>query len=157
VNAGRLSVSTGTWSGEPTTYAHLWLRCDGAGGACRPLPASTSDTYSVIPADVGSTLRVQEIADNRGGPGQPVVSAPTPVVVAAHPAQTTYVLTRAAAISRVKTYLRRRYRATRIGVTCRRSSPSRLRCRAGYGRRVRRSVSVEAYRNRSGVHVSRRA
>ncbi|MGE0879793.1 MAG: PHB depolymerase family esterase, partial [Acidimicrobiia bacterium] len=77
-----LTSSTGTWSGSPTAYAYQWLRCNAAGASCTNV-GTNANTYALVAADVGSTMRVQVTASNAGGPGVGVQSAPTGVVVAA--------------------------------------------------------------------------
>jgi hypothetical protein len=77
-----LSASTGTWSNSPTAYAYQWGRCDSAGANCAALPGATAQTYTVGPADVGSTLQVAVTASNAGGPST-AASAPTAVVQSA--------------------------------------------------------------------------
>jgi hypothetical protein len=60
-----LTASSGTWSGtQPITYAYQWRRCDGAGDNCADLAGATQSTYSLVPADAGSTLRVRVTASN---------------------------------------------------------------------------------------------
>ena len=63
----RLTASRGTWSGsQPLTIALQWHRCDAQGENCQPLGLS-GDTYTVIPFDVGKTLRVVITASNSAG------------------------------------------------------------------------------------------
>ena len=60
-----LSATRGTWSGSPT-LALQWQRCDAQGQNCADLGLS-GDTYTVIPFDIGKTLRVQITASNSAG------------------------------------------------------------------------------------------
>jgi hypothetical protein len=62
-----LSVSTGTWSGSPTSYAYQWERCNSAGEACANVSGATVATYKLAAVDVGHTLRVVVTAGNAGG------------------------------------------------------------------------------------------
>ena len=80
-----LTATTGSWSNSPTSYGYQWRRCDTAGAACTDIASATAATYLVQAADIGSTLRVQVIASNAGGPSAPATSAQTTVVTAAPP------------------------------------------------------------------------
>ena len=74
-----LTAGTGTWTGNPTSFAFQWQRCDATGAACTGIPGATSGTYLVADADRGSTLRVAVTAQNAVGSAT-AVSAPTAVV-----------------------------------------------------------------------------
>ena len=78
-----LSASTGTWSGSPTSYAYQWSRCNSSGASCVDLGGATNPSYLLVAADLGSTLRVRVTASNAAGPGAPVTSVQSAVVVAA--------------------------------------------------------------------------
>lgn len=66
--AGRtLTVSNGTWSGSPTTYAYQWLRCDAALSSCAAIEGATAATYDVGSADVDRRLRARVTATNADG------------------------------------------------------------------------------------------
>lgn len=60
-----LTASRGNWTGSPT-LALQWMRCDAQGENCVDLGLS-GDTYSVIPVDVGKTMRVRVTALNSAG------------------------------------------------------------------------------------------
>jgi len=76
-----LSASTGSWSGtQPIGYAYQWQRCDPSGANCTPV-GSASSTYTLAPADVGSTIVVAVTASNSIGSGT-TMSAATAVVQA---------------------------------------------------------------------------
>ena len=77
VEGAQLAEFPGAWTNSPSTFADQWLRCDGSGANCNPVPGATGSTYSLTSADVGAAIRVQEIATNSGGPSSPAVSAPT--------------------------------------------------------------------------------
>ena len=63
-----LSGSTGSWVGDqPITYTYRWLRCDGAGNACKEIGGETDASYRVVQNDVGKTLRLRVIAHNSRG------------------------------------------------------------------------------------------
>ncbi|MEA2198931.1 MAG: alpha-galactosidase, partial [Solirubrobacteraceae bacterium] len=75
-----LTASPGSWSQGPTSYKYQWLRCNGAGGACAPIPAAIESSYTLVAADVGHKLRVRTGAANITGPGAPLTSRATTVV-----------------------------------------------------------------------------
>ena len=75
-----LTATTGTWTEGPTGFAYQWQRCDAKGANCTSISLATAQTYSVAPADVGSTLRVAVTASNAVGPSAPASSAQTLVV-----------------------------------------------------------------------------
>ena len=75
----KLTASTGTWTGSPTSYAYGWSRCDANGDACTAIGGETASTYTVQSADVGHTLRVTVTAANADGSASST-SAPTGVV-----------------------------------------------------------------------------
>jgi large repetitive protein len=67
-----LTASSGKWSGtEPILFEYEWLRCNAAGGECSQAAAASllGITYTVVPADVGHTLRVKVLAKNVAGSG----------------------------------------------------------------------------------------
>jgi hypothetical protein len=72
----------GTWTNNPTSYAYQWEDCDQQGNSCTPILGATQSTYTLSAADVGHTVRVQEIASNPSGAGQASASAQTGVVQA---------------------------------------------------------------------------
>ena len=53
-----LTATTGTWTGNPTSYSYQWEDCNTTGEACADIGAATSSTYKPTAADVGHTLRV---------------------------------------------------------------------------------------------------
>jgi thermitase len=77
-----LTVTSGTWSGNPTSYAYQWQRCDGSGANCAAVPGATASTYALGAADVGSTMRAVVVASNSAGSAS-ATSAPTAPVSAA--------------------------------------------------------------------------
>jgi hypothetical protein len=60
-----LTVSTGTWTGSPTTYAYQWQRCSST--SCADVTGATQKTYLVSSADVGRALRAVVTATNADG------------------------------------------------------------------------------------------
>jgi hypothetical protein len=83
-----LTVSTGTWSGSPTSFAYQWQRCDSTGASCATISGATAAGYNLVDADAGRTLRASVKASNGGGTST-ATSAPSGVVVAARPADFT--------------------------------------------------------------------
>ena len=80
-----LTESHGVWSNSPTAYTYQWEDCDPSGQSCSPISAATGQTYTLTAGDVGDTIRVQEVASDTGGAGQPASSAPTAVVAPTPP------------------------------------------------------------------------
>jgi hypothetical protein len=64
-----LRASRGLWSGNPTSFAYQWERCDAVGDRknCVAIPTATSSTYTVQKADVNHTLHVRVTARNADG------------------------------------------------------------------------------------------
>src|SRR5262245_28137363 len=62
-----LSVSTGTWTAHPTSYAYAWKDCDGSGRTCVAIAGANSSSYPLVASDVGYTIRAEVTATNRGG------------------------------------------------------------------------------------------
>ncbi len=75
-----LTESHGVWTNNPSAYTYQWEDCDPSRQSCSPINGATSQTYTLTAGDVGDTIRVQEMASNAGGTGQPAQSAPTAVV-----------------------------------------------------------------------------
>lgn len=78
----KLTASSGTWTGSPTSYAYAWSACDQNGDACTAIGGATAGTYTATSADVGRTLRVTVTATNADGSSS-ATSAPTAVVSSA--------------------------------------------------------------------------
>jgi hypothetical protein len=70
-----LTATTGSWTGEPTSYAYQWRRCDAAGAGCVDIAGATAAAYVVSSADSRLTLRVLVVAANAAGPGGAVSAA----------------------------------------------------------------------------------
>jgi hypothetical protein len=77
-----LTASNGTWTGSPTSYSNVWLRCDGSGGSCVAVTGTTDKTYTLVAADRGHTMRARVTATNADGSAS-AESAATNVVAAA--------------------------------------------------------------------------
>ncbi len=78
-----LTAQVGNWTGSPASFAYQWRRCDPAGGACAAIEGAGSQTYTLTPDDIGSTLSLVVTATGRGGSGSAV--APTTAAVAPAP------------------------------------------------------------------------
>jgi Ig domain of plant-specific actin-binding protein len=74
-----LTATPGIWTGDPTSFAYQWQRCDQAGANCADIAGATTQTYAVDPADVSSTIRVGVTAANAAG-ATVAFSAPTAIV-----------------------------------------------------------------------------
>jgi len=67
-----LSTTTGTWSGSPS-YTYQWLR-NGSN-----IAAATTNTYLLVPADVGTMISVKVTATNAGGSANATATAVGPI------------------------------------------------------------------------------
>jgi hypothetical protein len=75
-----LTANEGTWTGNPTSFAFQWQRCDVDTFTCLDVIGATGRTYGVRIADLGFRLRVQVIARKEGGRSGTATSATTAVV-----------------------------------------------------------------------------
>jgi hypothetical protein len=73
-----LTITTGTWTGSPTSFAFQWRRCNATTGGCIDIAGATGETYTLTPADSGSVLRVLVVATNAAGPGGALSAASAP-------------------------------------------------------------------------------
>jgi hypothetical protein len=64
----QLSADPGTWSGNPTSFAYQWQRCDADVAACSNVVGATGKTYGVLAGDLGYRLRVMVTARNARAP-----------------------------------------------------------------------------------------
>jgi hypothetical protein len=64
-----LTANEGAWTGNPTSFAFQWQRCDVDSLTCANVIGATGRTYGVRIADLGFRLRVEVTArtDNRSG------------------------------------------------------------------------------------------
>jgi hypothetical protein len=77
-----LSTTTGFWSGSPTAYQYQWLRCAGPTvDSCVVVAGATASAYTLVHADVGSTMRARVRAQNAVGTSLPADSVPTAAVM----------------------------------------------------------------------------
>ncbi len=70
-----LSSNKGGWSGNPTKYGYQWLRCNDNGGDCKKITNATGETYTVVSADAGHTLRLEVTASNSDGKAKATANA----------------------------------------------------------------------------------
>jgi hypothetical protein len=82
-----LSSSNGSWSHSPTSYSYQWRRCNTSGASCAHISDATSSSYTLVLADVGSTIRVVVTASNSYGSAS-ATSSQTAVVTGLPPANT---------------------------------------------------------------------
>jgi hypothetical protein len=75
-----MTADPGSWSGNPTSFAYQWQRCDADVAACSNLIGASSKTYAVPTADLGYRLRVVVSAHNAKGTDS-ATSAITTVIV----------------------------------------------------------------------------
>lgn len=61
-----LTVSSGTWSGSPT-LTYQWSRCDQNADNCSDIPGATTNTYTIVDADLGHVLEATVTATNAAG------------------------------------------------------------------------------------------
>ena len=79
-----LTVTNGTWTNSPTSFAYQWRRCDSSGTGCVDITNAQSATYTIASADVGATIRAVVTASNVGG-STSATSPPTAVVAGVAP------------------------------------------------------------------------
>jgi hypothetical protein len=75
-----LTEHHGEWTNAPSSYEYQWEDCNASGESCSPIAKATGQTYQLTSSDVGSTIRVQEIAINEAGHSPPALSARTATV-----------------------------------------------------------------------------
>jgi hypothetical protein len=78
-----LTATQGGWTGDQLTFAAQWERCDGTGSDCSAIPGATAASYTVVPGDLTSTLRITVVGRNRLG--AVTASSATTAVVAGPP------------------------------------------------------------------------
>jgi hypothetical protein len=62
-----LTVSNGSWTNSPGSYAYRWYSCDANGANCALVSGATSSTYQTTPGDTGKTLVAEVDASNGYG------------------------------------------------------------------------------------------
>jgi hypothetical protein len=79
-----LAATEGTWTGNPTSFALQWQRCDVDSFTCAGVVGATGRTYGVRAADIGFRLRVEVTARKDGRSGT-ALSTATAIVVPTAP------------------------------------------------------------------------
>ncbi len=67
VEGRQLTATTGTWAGNPTSYAYQWQDCNALGEGCLDVGGAINAQYTLTSGDVGHTIRVVVTATNAGG------------------------------------------------------------------------------------------
>ncbi len=83
-----LTVSGGSWTNDPKRYSYQWEDCERSGKSCAAIGGATRGHYTPTSADVGYTIRVEEIASNASGSSSPAISSATRVVSPLPPSNT---------------------------------------------------------------------
>jgi hypothetical protein len=96
-----LTLAHGTWTNSPTSYSDHWVRCSASGSACTAINGATASTYTLASSDVGSTIRLEEIAGNATGSSLASLSEATATVISNAPAITSFTPASAATGSSV--------------------------------------------------------
>src|SRR4051794_34394438 len=75
-----LTVTNGTWTGNPTSFAYQWYLCDNPGKTnCNPISGATTTKYRLHSSEVGHTLFATVTATNAEGSGTAQTDAVGPV------------------------------------------------------------------------------
>ena len=78
-----LTAGNGSWSGNPTSFSYVWLRCDAdATSTCTTIVGATAKAYLIHVAELGFRLRVRVTARNAKGSAT-ATSAATAIVIPA--------------------------------------------------------------------------
>jgi hypothetical protein len=83
-----LSTTTGSWQGNPTSYAYGWMDCSVSGAACAVIAGASRSTYTLAVGDAGHTIRSTVTASNRQGSSASAVSTQTASVTGLPPHNT---------------------------------------------------------------------
>jgi hypothetical protein len=65
-----LTVSTGTWANNPTSYRYQWQRCNADSSGCASIPGETRNVRIAVADDAGKRLRALVTARNASGSTQ---------------------------------------------------------------------------------------
>lgn len=84
-----LTASTGTWSGNPTSFAYEWQRANDSGFTSGVVTiGANQNTYLLVSADAGKFIRVRVTATNAGGSSTPAPSLSVGAITAQPPVET---------------------------------------------------------------------
>jgi hypothetical protein len=75
----QLTETPGEWANGATGIVDQWERCNAAGTNCSAIAGVSGLQYTLSAGDLGSTIRIEEVATNANG-STTVLSAPTAVV-----------------------------------------------------------------------------
>jgi hypothetical protein len=78
-----LSVSTGSWTPAPSSYAYRWARSADGGATWSNIAGATAASYTLQAADVGSEVEVTVTATNSNGSNSATTAPVGPVTSAA--------------------------------------------------------------------------
>ncbi len=85
-----LHAGTGTWTAKPPlTYAYQWEACSESRSECHDIEGATSNTYSLIEADVGKRLEVTVTVSSHTGSAMATSGSTSVVSAAIAPSDTT--------------------------------------------------------------------
>ena len=63
-----LTVADGTWTGfQAPGFTRQWERCDQSGANCVDIGGATGTSYTLVPTDVGTTIRGRVTGTNTAG------------------------------------------------------------------------------------------
>jgi IPT/TIG domain len=85
-----LTLTHGAWTNSPTSFSDRWVRCNSSGSGCAAIAGASTSTYTATSTDIGSTIRLQEIASNASGASVPSVSDQTGSVLSNAPVITSF-------------------------------------------------------------------
>jgi len=80
-----LTTTNGTWTNSPTSFTYQWEDCNSGGTSCTSITGATSQSYTLVTADVAHTIVVVVTAANSAGSASNassasgLVTAPVPV------------------------------------------------------------------------------
>ena len=79
VQGSKLTATTGSWTGSPTSYGYAWEDCGSSGAGCGNISGAGSNSYTLQSSDAGHTIRVTVTATNSGGSGHATSASVGPV------------------------------------------------------------------------------
>ena len=77
----RLTTTSGTWTGSPSSFVYQWKRAATSSGLYADITSATNDSYVLTDADIGKYIKVSVIATNGVGSSLEELSAATSIVV----------------------------------------------------------------------------